>query len=152
HKQSLRPDRVFPSMRGAIPFGILSILLGEVLGNLAATQTWWQNHGDLPDFYWFMATRVIVNTINEFPAFSFLLSCFHAHVLALAFTIAGIALAFNLFLEQEGRGLRVFGRGWKLPITMATTALILGGLFAMNGWDFPTYVGLTVVCIAFQQY
>src|SRR6185312_7665685 len=42
-----RPDRVFPSMLGAIPYGILSILLGEVLGNLAATQTWWVNHGDL---------------------------------------------------------------------------------------------------------
>src|SRR6266513_5865082 len=147
-----RPDTSFPSLTRAVPYGFLTMLMGLVLGNLAATQQWWEQHGDWTQFNWFNPSRVVDRTINEFPAFSFLLSCFHAHVLALAFTIVAIALAFNLFLEQEGRGLHVFGRGWRLPITMATTALILGGLFAMNGWDFPTYVGLTVVCIAFQQY
>ena len=146
------PGTSYPSLLRAVPYGFLTMLMGLVLGNLAATQQWWEQHGDWTQFNWFNPSRVVDRTINEFPAFSFLLSCFHAHVLALAFTIVAIALAFNLFLEQEGWGLRVFGRGWKLPLTMATTALILGGLFAMNGWDFPTYVGLTVVCIAFQQY
>src|SRR5205823_2328540 len=98
----------------------------------------------------------IDKTINEFPAFSFLLSCFHAHVLALAFTIVAIALAFNLFLEYsgdgKGRGLRVFGSGWRLPFNLGVTALILGGLFTMNGWDFPTYLALTSICIGLQQW
>lgn len=150
--RSQRPDRVFPSMRGAIPYGILTILLGEVLGNLASTQTWWVNHGDLPFDYWFNASRVVVNTINEFPAFSFLLSCFHAHVLALAFTIVGIALAFNLFLEHNGQGLRAFGRGWRMPLTLGVTALMLGSLYAMNGWDYPTYLALALVCLVLQQW
>jgi uncharacterized membrane protein len=150
--QRMRPDRVLPSMSRAIPYGILSLLLGVVLGNLAATQTWWQNHGDLPDFYWFNASRVIVNTINEFPAFSFLLSCFHAHVLALAFTIVAIALAFNLFLEQKGQGLLAFGRGWRLPLTLGVTALMIGSLFAMNGWDYPTYLALALVALLLQQW
>jgi YYY domain-containing protein len=146
-----RPDTSFPSLTRAVPYGFLTILMGLVLGNLASTQQWWEQHGDWTQFNWFDPSRVIDRTINEFPAFSFLLSCFHAHVLALAFTILAIALAFNLFLEQQGRGLRVFGSGWRLPITMGTTALVLGGLFTMNGWDFPTYVGLTVVCIVLQQ-
>src|SRR5579859_4708578 len=146
------PDTSIPSLTRAIPYGLLTMLMALVLGNLAATQQWWENHGDLTQFNWFDPSRVVDRTINEFPAFSFLLSCFHAHVLALAFTILAIALAFNLFLEQQGKGLRVFGRGWRLPITMGTTALILGGLFTMNGWDFPTYVGLTVVCIGLQQW
>jgi uncharacterized membrane protein len=150
--RNMRPDRVFPSLKGAIPYGILSILLGEVLGNLASTQTWWQNHGDLPDFYWFNATRVIVKTINEFPAFSFLLSCFHAHVLALAFTIVGIALAFNLFLEHKGQGLQAFGRGWRLPLTLGVSALLIGSLYAMNGWDYPTYLALALVFLVLQQW
>lgn len=149
---SLRSDRVLPSMRGAIPYGILTMLLGLVLGNLAATQTWWVSHGDLPDFAWFNASRVITNTINEFPAFSFLLSCFHAHVLALAFTIVGIALAFNLFLEVNGQGLAAFGRGWRMPLTLGVTALLLGSLYAMNGWDYPTYLALTLLCLGFQQW
>ncbi|HVU68504.1 MAG TPA: DUF2298 domain-containing protein [Ktedonobacteraceae bacterium] len=150
---SARPDRVLPLMSRAIPYGILSILLGEVLGNLAATQTWWQNHdGTLPYFYWFNASRVITNTINEFPAFSFLLSCFHAHVLALAFTIVGIALAFNLFLEHRGQGLQAFGTGWRMPLTLVVTALLIGSLYAMNGWDYPTYLALALVCLVLQQW
>lgn len=148
----MRPDRVLPAMNRAIPYGILSLLLGVVLGNLAATQTWWQNHSGLPDFYWFNASRVIANTINEFPAFSFLLSCFHAHVLALAFTIVAIALAFNLFLEQKGQGLLAFGRGWRLPLTLGVTALMVGSLFAMNGWDYPTYLALALVALLLQQW
>jgi uncharacterized membrane protein len=144
--------RLAISLGPAIPYGILSLLLGVVLGNLAATQTWWQSHGDLPDFYWFNASRVIVNTINEFPAFSFLLSCFHAHVLALAFTIVALALAFNLFLEQRGQGLQAFGRGWRQPLTLGVTALIIGSLFAMNGWDYPTYLALTLVALLLQQW
>src|SRR5260370_25860440 len=110
------------------------MLLGLVLGNLAATQTWWQSDGDLPDFAWFNASRVVVNTINEFPAFSFLLSCFHAHVLALAFTIVGIALAFNLFLEHNGQGLQAFWRVWRMPLTLGVTVRLLGILDVMTCW------------------
>ena len=148
------PDIAHPSLLPAVPYGILSMVMGLVLGNLASTQTWWQMHGDVSQDpnYWFNATRIITKTINEFPAFSFLLSCFHAHVLALAFTIVAIGLAFNLFLEKDGRGLNVFGHGWRLPFTLGMTALILGGLYAMNGWDFPTYLALTLVCIALQQW
>jgi YYY domain-containing protein len=151
-----QPGTVLPSLTGAIPYGLLTILMGEVLGNLASTQQWWKAHDDLPPFYWFNTTRIIDKTINEFPAFSFLLSCFHAHVLALAFTIVAIALAFNLFLENggdgKGKGLRVFGSGWRLPLNLGTTALILGGLFAMNGWDFPTYLTLAMICVGLQQW
>src|SRR5437016_4994128 len=156
HDDSDQADTVFPSLNAAIPFGLLTILMGEVLGNLASTQQWWRAHDDLPPQFWFDTTRIIDKTINEFPAFSFLLSCFHAHVLALAFTIVAIALAFNLFLEYggdgKGRGLRVFGSGWRLPFNLGVTALILGGLFTMNGWDFPTYLTLTCICIGLQQW
>ncbi len=147
-------NKVHPPLLRAAPYALLTMLMGLVLGNLAATQTWWKMHGDvsLDSYYWFNASRVIPKTINEFPAFSFLLSCFHAHVLTLAFTVVAIGLAFNLFLEEDGRGLNVFGRGWRLPFTLCTTALILGGLYTMNGWDFPTYAALALVCIALQQW
>ncbi|GAC1401669.1 MAG: DUF2298 domain-containing protein [Ktedonobacteraceae bacterium] len=148
------PDLVHPPLLQAVPYGVLTMAMGLVLGNLASTQTWWKMHGDVSQdpYYWFNATRVITKTINEFPAFSFLLSCFHAHVLTLAFTIVAIGLAFNLFLEADGRGLNVFGHGWRLPLTLGTTALILGGLYTMNGWDFPTYLALALVCIILQQW
>jgi YYY domain-containing protein len=148
----------WPALLPAVPYGILSCLMALIFGNLAATQRWWTSH-DSPVFdllgFWFGSTRVLSPqnaTINEFPAFSFLLSCFHAHVLTLAFTILAMALAFNLFLEPAGKGLRVFGHGWRLPVTLVFTALVLGGLFIMNSWDYPTYMGITLVCIACQQY
>src|SRR2546423_3756208 len=151
-------DIIYPPLLRAVPYGILTMAMGLVLGNLAATQQWWEDHGDLTQFNWFDPSRVIDKTINEFPAFSFLLSCFHAHVLALAFTILAIALALNLFLEpvvkdgRGGKGLFVFGRGWRLPLTMVTTALILGGLFTMIARYFPTYICLTVARIALHHW
>lgn len=148
-----KPDSVHPSLLYSIPFGFLSMVMGLVLGNLAATQQWWQNHGNAAGYDWFGPSRVIDKTINEFPAFSFLLSCFHAHVLALAFTILAIGMAFNLLLEFDGRGLFVFGRSWwRLSLTLVVTALVIGGLFVMNGWDYPTYMGLALVCIGLQQW
>jgi YYY domain-containing protein len=149
------PSRLNLSMLRAIPYGLMTILMALILGNLAATQEWWDDDLNWSSFDWFWKpTRVVGSgkTINEFPAFSFLLSCFHAHVLALAFTILAIGLALNLFLEPDGKGLFVFGRGWRLPFTIGMTALVLGGLFTMNGWDFPTYLGLAIVCIALQQW
>jgi YYY domain-containing protein len=148
------PGQTNPPLLGGALFGLLSMVVGLILGNLAATQQWWQNHGNVAtgSFDWFAPSRVIDNTINEFPAFSFLLSCFHAHVLALAFTILAAGLAFNLFLEKDGVGLFAFGRGWQIPATLLTTSLVIGGLFVMNGWDMPTYLGLAVICIALQQW
>ncbi len=150
-------DDVIPSLLPALPYGIFSFLLALIFGNLAATRAWWINHDKAyPDWHslWFGASRVVgpPTTINEFPAFSFLLSCFHAHVLTLAFTILVIALAFNLFLQTNGKGLFAFGRGWRLLIALGVNALVLGGLFTMNGWDYPTYMGLTLLCLVLQQW
>jgi len=147
-------DQVYSPLVGSIPYGILTMVIGLILGNLAATQQWWQKHGEIEAglFNWFAPSRVIDNTINEFPAFSFLLSCFHAHVLTLAFTILAVGLAFNLLLEPQGVGLSVFGHGWRFPFTLGMTALVLGGLLTMNSWDFPTYMALTLACISIQHW
>ena len=157
-KKGTRAGRPIPPLTKAIPFGFLSLLIGEILGNLASAQAWFQQHGDLPSFYWFNSSRVVDKTINEFPAFSFLLSDFHAHVLALAFTMLAVAAIFNIFLEQgrgegdDAKGMRLFGRGWRLPLNLCFMAMVLGGLFTMNGWDLPTYLGIAIVCIALQQW
>jgi YYY domain-containing protein len=155
---SKEPRIALPALLPAIPYGLLSCLMALIFGNLAATRQWWMSHDgasfDLFGF-WFNSTRVLsppASTINEFPAFSFLLSCFHAHVLTLAFTILAMALAFNLLLEAAGKGLRVFGHDWRLRVTLVFTALVLGGLFIMNSWDYPTYMGITLICIVLQQW
>lgn len=154
HPQKLASvtDSVELNLFAVSHYGFISVLLALILGNLAATQQWWIEHGEIGyRFNWFTPSRVIDNTINEFPAFSFLLSCFHAHVLTLAFTILCIGIAFNYFLEPSGKGLDLFGTGWQKYLNLCVTSIIIGGLFVMNGWDYPTYMGLSVICILLQQ-
>lgn len=162
------PDR----LRRAIPVGVASLVLVLVLGNLAGAQQWWTQalaavqsspkvysspwawwlHRELWQtyFYW-PPSRVIPNTINEFPAFSFVLADLHAHILALPFAALAVGLAANLLLSR-GEGLRVFGRGGLGLLALLATAVALGGLYALNGWDLPTYLGLGLLALALQQW
>jgi YYY domain-containing protein len=156
----------------AIPAGLASVLLVFVLGNLNGAQIWWQNaqaaahtapalngnpwlwwlHRELWTTYdWWSPSRVIPNTINEFPAFSFVLADLHAHVLALPFCALAVGIAFNLLLAS-GEGIRAFGRGFSGALGLATAAVLIGALYAINGWDLPTYLGLALLALAIQQW
>ncbi|HLL50927.1 MAG TPA: DUF2298 domain-containing protein, partial [Thermomicrobiales bacterium] len=79
-------------------------------------------------------------TINEFPFFSFLLGDLHPHVMALPFTVVVVGLAWNLALKSQER-IRTLERARLLRI--AITGSIVGSLYALNAWDFPTYLLLT---------
>ena len=63
------------------------------LATLASPWAWWFNRSLWVNYDWWSPSRVIPNTINEFPAFSFVLSDLHAHVLALPFAALAVALA-----------------------------------------------------------
>ena len=51
--------------------------------------------GTLDNFNWWTPSRVIPDTINEFPFFSFLLGDMHPHMLDIPFFLLSLALAFN---------------------------------------------------------
>jgi YYY domain-containing protein len=117
------------------------------------------------DLWWWRASRVLadapptssVNSITEFPFFSFLLGDNHPHVLALPYVLLSIALAFNLLRRQIRIGsgaseaaeaqwwnpLRsVFAGDW---FSFFFYALILGALGFLNTWDMPIYIGLVAL-------
>ena len=151
--------------------GIIAASLTLIAGNFNGAQVWlanaqqavkqvpalggniwaWWTHRELwPTYDWWAPSRVVPNTINEFPAFSFVLADLHAHVLALPFAALAVGLALNLLLARE-RGLAVFGgRLWLLGLLVA--AMTLGGLYVINGWDLPTYLGLALLALAMQQW
>ncbi|MGH2516610.1 MAG: DUF2298 domain-containing protein, partial [Ktedonobacterales bacterium] len=163
--------RAWPSLAHTIPYGLASVLLVLVLGNLNGAQVWWQQalastgrgqlltnpmqwwlHRDLwLSYNWWNPSRVIPNTINEFPAFSFVLSDLHAHILALPFAALAVGIAFNLLLAR-GEGVRAFGRGPLGILALVGSAVAIGGLYAINGWDLPTYLGLALLALIIQQY
>ncbi len=152
--------------------GLTSAVFVLILGNLNGAQVWWQNAQDLarqlPALYsspwawflhrdvwtrydWWSPSRVIPNTINEFPAFSFVLADLHAHVLALPFATVAIGLAFNLLLARR-RGIHALGDGRLSLLVLLACGVAIGGLYAINGWDLPTYLGLALLALAIQQW
>ncbi len=115
------------------------------------TSNWW----------WWKASRVIGTqgpigdyTINEFPFFSFMLGDNHPHVLALPYALLCVALGLAILLGplhnlldslREQRWTKLLG-AWFLP------ALLLGSLFFLNSWDFPTYTFIVVLAYALRVY
>ncbi|MDI3341044.1 MAG: DUF2298 domain-containing protein [Sphaerobacter sp.] len=105
---------------------------------------WWEGVG-------WQASRVIVDhgvpgssgprpTINEFPAFSYVLGDLHPHVLAYPFFIATIALAFGLFRSAGGDPSTPRARLWAAAIPAGA---VVGSLYALNAWDAPSAFALT---------
>jgi YYY domain-containing protein len=117
-----------------------------------------------------------IEVIDEFPFFSFLLGDLHPHVLALPFAILAVGLALNLLLGARSWTLRSAGEGsgstmleassasryrlrasafWSMlgdatglgTPGIALYALLLGALAFLNTWDFPIYVGLTMLAL-----
>jgi uncharacterized membrane protein len=83
------------------------------------------------DWYW-TATRVIPDTINEFPFFTFIYADLHAHLIAIPYALVALGLAAHIVLSPG-----------KLKWNdLGLIALVLGALRAINTWDYPTYLGI----------
>ncbi len=80
--------------------------------------------------------------ITEFPFFTFLFADLHAHMMVIPFTL--LALGLGLCLVA---GLRNGGKGWLAAIGL-TLGVTLGSLWAINSWDYPSYILLTLGLIA----
>src|SRR5690606_29509589 len=96
-------------------------------------------------WFWFRGSRVIPETITEFPLFSFLLGDLHPHVLALPGTLLTIAVALCIWRGRSILAVEFFRRD---PLLAVVLALLIGGLAFANTWDVLTFsllLGLAVV-------
>jgi len=75
--------------------------------------------------------------ITEFPFFSFWLGDMHPHVMALPFGLLALALALQTIARPAAPNFAQGRRGWA---ELGLTGIILGSLYTINSWDFPTYV------------
>lgn len=90
--------------------------------------------------YWYWASsRVIPNTINEFPFFSFLHADLHPHMISIAFQLLVLYLLLVFFISREIK--------WALLFLLGIS---LGFLYPLNSWDFATYTILILLLIAFK--
>jgi YYY domain-containing protein len=124
---------------------------------------------NFPNDWWFWnASRVIPDTINEFPFFTFIYADLHAHMIALPITLLGLAVAVALVRlvgvrsdssrDVEGSIDGVESRqeyrepsAWRIPLAelalIALMGFVVGSLRATNTWDFPTYVLVGLIAI-----
>jgi YYY domain-containing protein len=104
----------------------------------------------LQNFNWWWPSRALWGTppgsdarqyaITEFPFFSFWLGDMHPHVMSLPFCLLALALAINTAVRADtfvGRG----RRGW---LELALACVAIGSLYAINSWDYPTYLLLVL--------
>lgn len=79
--------------------------------------------------------------ITEFPMFSFWLGDMHPHVMSLPFVLLAASLALATIVRPV-----VATRRW-LHVLLA--GLVLGGLYVINSWDFPTGLLLFIASLSF---
>ena len=105
----------------------------EPLRQIASTGKWWP-------LDWFATSRVIENTINEYPAFTLTIGDAHAHFYALSVAALWMSLAFGLFAPNAPRRLII-----------GVSGLILGAWLMLNTWDAPVFGALLGLSIWFSR-
>ena len=156
----------------AIP-GLETLVLA--LGGLVHLST---NDAIIATYNYWDPTRVIPQTINEFPYFSFLFADLHPHMIGIPFTVLFLSLAYNWLRSTDGAQpiqghkplnnedqrtsahsipnshssqftLRVWG---PLLLRWLTLPFVLGAIAVINTWDLPTYLGLMVATFLLGHY
>lgn len=135
--------------------GIISASLVTFSGNLHTIYTFFQAYpnenpvpfwtlpflpSSFPNSYWYPnATRFIMNTIHEFPMYSFVVSDLHGHVLSIPIVLTMLALLFCI-LSSHKKLLHMICMGFLIAISYMT-----------NAWDGIIYFILTALILLFSH-
>lgn len=139
-----------PRVLGSLLAPLFVLLIGNPAGALAGWSA--VRTGEQVD--WWSPTRVVIDsipgrrgeqqTINEFPAFSFLLGDLHPHVMSMPLFALGLAASLALFLST--------GRPRRQVLTLTAFAgAVAGWLYMVNSWDVPVITLLAVLAVAFSR-
>lgn len=148
---------IFYALTGVLLWGISKKLLGEeknfwggifaiftviVFGNWEAFKyltAIFKNGFNILRFNWWEPSRVIPNTINEFPFFSILLGDLHPHVIAIFLFFLFIAFLIEIINYEK----------LKLPILLLT-ALLSGIIFTTNPWNLITLFFILIIVFIYR--
>ncbi|MBI1818534.1 MAG: glycosyltransferase family 39 protein [Deltaproteobacteria bacterium] len=116
--------------------GVLAGILTVLLGNLSGPREYYTRGVMNFDYFW-ATSRVIKDTINEFPLWSFLFADLHAHVMVMPFSLTFLCLVVAWVRRR-------FGEPDGAPSSRTALTLLLGlalgTVMVSNGWSSPTYV------------
>jgi YYY domain-containing protein len=128
---------------GRLAAGIAGAALTVVLGNLAGLREWLVNHRALDWNYFWATSRVIKDTINEYPFWNLIFADLHAHVLAMPLFLLVASAALHFVRVHAAPPARLVSRvasGAILGFAIATQALT-------NAWDAPLLAGVLVIVL-----
>jgi len=124
--------------------GIFSSVLLVIAGNYDGFIQVVRLHG-FNGFDFFKSSRIIPDTINEFPFFSFILGDLHPHYTSLPLFIFALSICLlwpgEIFSEETCSGI------YRPLILMFFTSFSTGFLFGSNFWNVPTC--FFIICLSF---
>jgi YYY domain-containing protein len=128
----------------ALAAGIVAVGLAMLLGTLAALPELVHAGGSLVDYRWWLPSRVIAHTANDFPFYSLLIGDLHAHVMVVPFALLGLALAVQVAVFGPRLPLRRrSSREWIATLgELVLAGLVLGAVGATNSFSIPTTIAL----------
>ena len=120
--------------------GVLAAFFVTLIGNLAGVREALSgiHHSYNFDYFW-ATSRVIKDTINEFPLWSFLFADLHAHVMVMPFSLSFICLSV-LWVRARVVTPREPLPSGAMPVLFVLLCLFLGAIMVTNTWSTPTYV------------
>ena len=89
------------------------------------------------EFHYWRASRVVPETITEFPLFAYLNGDLHAHMLAAPFTLLAVAVLYAYTQAPPA------ARRQRLALVFGVVPAITGFVTATNAWSLPVIGGLT---------
>lgn len=121
-------------------WGVIMMLLVGLSGPLEPLRQWSAKGWSWP-FDWWTTSRVIPNTINEYPAFTMAIGDAHAHFYALSFAALWLCLLWSLFADSVAPTFP------QRRFVLTISGLVLGAWLMTNTWDAPIFgllFGLTI--------
>ena len=127
---------------GQLRTGVAGAALTLLLGNLSGLREWLLHKKPLDWDYFWATSRVIRDTINEYPFWSLVFADLHAHVLAIPVFLLFAAAALNLVR------LHAVPDGWPRRLGAAVLLGFVAACQALtNAWDVPLLAGLVLLVI-----
>jgi YYY domain-containing protein len=129
------------SWAGSLRAGLTGAGFTLLLGNMAGLREWLLRKRPLDWHYFWATSRVVPDTINEYPLWSLLFADLHAHLLALPLFLlvaAGMLQYLRAHVDPAARWRRRLMATVPLGIAIAAQALT-------NAWDIPLLAGLLLL-------
>jgi len=158
-----KPKTHFQNLRRSpILAGIFAAFLVSVAGNLDGGLQLIENFTNMisnRDFsFWnfdfWRSSRMMQPgiEITEFPFFTFLFADLHAHLIAIPYTILCLAICISLLFSHNefGKKISIFNYEYDINelFKLFFLGVTLGALRIINTWDYPIFLLISIVSIA----